>query len=176
MAHHNDRTHLTSRHRLRTFDYTLPGYYFLTITTHRFQHVFGVIEHRSMRNTPAGEMVNMLIRKIPQMFPTISVDCSVVMPNHVHLILHQDLGNAEVSPSDVVRWLKGQSLAGYRRGVNDEGWQPYSGKLWMDGFHDKVLRTDAQLANVRRYVAENPQRWDEDELRSMKDEGGLRRN
>ncbi len=129
-----------------------------------------------MHNTPAGLMVNALITRIPEVFNTVSVEASAVMPNHIHLLLYQNLKNEEVSSSDVVRWLKGQSLAEYRRGVNEQGWCPYSGKLWMTSFHDQILRTDEQLENVRRYILENPQRWDEDELCSMKDDGGLRRN
>lgn len=176
MKPHNDRTNLTSRHRLRTFDYTLPGYYFLTLTTHEFQHLFGVIENGTMQTTPAGEMINALVKEIQQVFPTIAVEAAAIMPNHIHLLLYQNLENDGISSSDVVRWLKGQSLADYRRGVIEGGWQPYSGKLWMTSFHDEILRTDVQLENVRRYIVENPQRWDEDELCSMKDEGGLRRH
>lgn len=175
MKPRNDRTHLTSRHRLRDFDYTLPGYYFLTFATHKFQRLFGVIEGGVMQEFPAGEMMHTVLSSVEPAFTTITVDSYVVMPNHIHMLLYQNLANEGSSPSDVVRWIKGNSLAQFRQGVKEHGWKSFDGKLWNDGFHDEILRTETQLENVRRYIVENPQRWDEDEFRSMKDEGGLRR-
>ena len=176
MRPRNDRTNLTSRHRLRDFDYTQPGFYFVTFTTHRFQMLFGQVIDGDMDFTPAGAMLAELLGLIEQKFPAISPETFVVMPNHVHLLLYQSLVNDEFTPSDVVRWIKGKSLAAYREGVEGLGWEPFEGKLWKEGFHDEVLRTEIQMENVRRYIIENPRRWDEDELRSMKDEGGSRRN
>lgn len=176
MKPRNDRTHLSSRHRLRDFDYTLPGFYFLTFTTHRFQRLFGEIVDGNMHPTPAGQMLNKLLPEIEQQFSAVSPETFVVMPNHVHLLLYQSLVNDNFTPSDVVRWIKGKSLAAYREGVEELGWEPFEGRLWNASFHDEILRSEAHLENVRRYIIENPQRWDEDEYHSLKDEGGLRRN
>ena len=175
MKRRNDRINLTSRHRLRDFDYSQPGYYFLTAVTNKYANLFGSVTNRDNRLSPAGLMLDELIRNVPIEFPTISLEEHVVMPNHFHVLIYQGLDSMHASSPDVMRMIKGQGQHKYSLGVRHENWPPYAGKLWMSGYFDEVIKSEEQLFNVRRYIRENPQRWDEDELKSIKDEGGFRR-
>jgi hypothetical protein len=35
----------------------------------------------------------------------------------------------------------------------------HDGAVWQRGYHDRVIRTEREAENVRRYVGENPARW-----------------
>lgn len=86
------------RLRLESYDYSQPGSYFITICTReRNQEVLcsiepavGAIINRPPRIslTPLGRIVDETIRAIPDHYPGISVDQYIIMPDHVHLILH----------------------------------------------------------------------------------------
>lgn len=70
--------------RLRGYDYTRPGVYFITICTHDRRRLFGDIANGRMRLNDAGVAADTVWRAIPTHFPHVRLDAFVVMPNHVH--------------------------------------------------------------------------------------------
>ena len=73
--------------RLKGFDYTQPGAYFLTTCCAGRIERFGVICDQTMVLNPVGEIAEACWKAIPEHFPHIQLDDFVVMPNHVHGIL-----------------------------------------------------------------------------------------
>ena len=73
--------------RLKGYDYTQPGAYFVTVVTHGRECLFGEIVDREMRLNEAGRMVEQCWLDIPSHFPHVELDAFVIMPNHVHGIL-----------------------------------------------------------------------------------------
>src|SRR3990172_159079 len=73
--------------RLRGYDYTQAGAYFVTICTQNRECVFSeVVEGQMLLNGP-GQMVESVWRELPQHYPGVQVDAFVVMPNHLHGII-----------------------------------------------------------------------------------------
>ena len=70
--------------RLREFDYSADGYYFVTICTKNHRHYFGEIVDGEMRLSEAGKIAQKCWAEIPEHFPFVKLDESVVMPNHIH--------------------------------------------------------------------------------------------
>ena len=155
------------RLRLEAYDYSQPGYYFITICTReRKQEVLcsiepavGAIINRPPRIslTPLGRIVNETIRAIPDHYPGILVDQFIIMPDHVHLILSfRNIGPdgrqiaAPTPLSKIIQQMK--RIASKQAGV----------PLWQKGFYDHVIRNDVDLANVRQYIRNNPLKWIED--------------
>ena len=153
--------------RLEAYDYSQPGYYFITVCTReRKQEVLcsieptvGAIINRPPRIslTPLGRIVNETIRAIPDHYPGILVDQFIIMPDHVHLILSfQHVGPdgrqiaAPTPLPNVIQQMK--RIASKQAG----------GPLWQKGFYDHVIRNDVDLANVRQYIRNNPLKWIED--------------
>lgn len=89
MTDPNEQIHERHRRsiRLRGYDYSENGAYFVTICTHNREHLFGVIENRGMRLNDAGRMIDRWWRELGNRFPDIELDSFVVMPNHVHGII-----------------------------------------------------------------------------------------
>ena len=160
----NSRENLTSRYRLRDFDYSTPGYYFITIPTNQRRELLGQIYDFRMNLSEFGTIVTQLVSEAASKFPYLTVEQSVVMPNHLHLLLNIGLENEITTPSHLVKWLKGASTAAYRVGVRDGRFPDAGPKVWQVGFNDEIVRNDVHLANVIRYMDENVAKWAEDEL------------
>jgi len=84
---------MTRRHgrrrsiRLKGYDYTQPGAYFVTIVTHDRACLFGDIVDGQMRLNEGGRVAQRCWLDIPSHFAHVASDAFVVMPNHVHGIL-----------------------------------------------------------------------------------------
>jgi len=73
--------------RLKEYDYTQPGVYFITIVTQDRTQLFGEIVDGEMHLNDAGRVVQSLWDEIPTYFPNSDMGAFVVMPNHVHGII-----------------------------------------------------------------------------------------
>ena len=77
--------------RLKGYDYSQAGAYFITIVTQGRLCLFGDVVDGEMHLNNAGKMVRRIWDGMPNRFPSIEMDEFVVMPNHVHgvIVLHQ---------------------------------------------------------------------------------------
>lgn len=80
--------------RLKGYDYTQPGTYFITICTHHQQCLFGELVESKMQLNQFGQIVRSHWLKLPKYHPHLQLDVFVVMPNHIHgiLALTNDVG------------------------------------------------------------------------------------
>lgn len=155
------------RLRLEFYDYSQPGYYFITICTKErhqeilcsIEHTVGAIINRPPRIslTSLGRIVDETIRAIPDHYPGISVDQYVIMPDHVHLILSfrhiGPDGRQIAAPTPLPKVIQQMKrIVSKQVGVS----------LWQKGFYDHVIRNDEDLTNVRRYIRNNPLKWIQD--------------
>ena len=79
--------HRRSSIRLKGYDYSQAGAYFVTICTRDRECLFGDIGESEMRLNDAGQMVRDVWHKIPEHFPHFDIDEFVIMPNHFHGII-----------------------------------------------------------------------------------------
>jgi REP element-mobilizing transposase RayT len=143
--------------RLPDYDYTTAGLYFVTLCVQGRSRLLGRVVSGEMHHSPAGELVQRRCEEIPQRYPDLRLDAVMVMPDHLHAIL--SLGGTGQSLSTVIHWLKSRTTADYVAGVRDWGWPSFRGKLWQQGFHDRIMRDDQEVNAVREYVLQNPLRW-----------------
>ena len=152
--------------RLENYDYSSPGGYFLTICTSQrrnyfWENVGATIGRPSdVVLSHYGKIVDEAIHNIPSIYPAIELDCYVIMPDHIHLLLivHSDeYGRPMVAPtmSRVVQQLKGYVTK--RIGC----------VIWQKLFVDHVIRNRKDYEEHVRYIAENPMRWRCDDLHAM---------
>ena len=74
--------------RLKEYDYTTPGAYFVTICTHNKGCIFGEIENGKMNLNDAGDMVLKWWNELNNKCPNIQTDTAILMPNHFHGIIN----------------------------------------------------------------------------------------
>lgn len=159
--------------RLRGYDYSSPGAYFVTVCTNNKECLFGDIVDGAMALNEAGNIIQTVWDELPKRYAAIALDLFVVMPNHVHgiivltsmsvvgagLALPGSMGAASSAPTlgDVIRAFKSLSAIQVNRLLMRTG-QP----LWQRNYYEHVIRNDASLDGIREYIFGNPQNWMED--------------
>ena len=90
----NPEIHRRRSLRLKGYDYTQAGAYFVTITIQGRLCLFGEVVSEEMRLNEAGVMAYKVWAALPHRFPVIEIDAFVVMPNHLHgiIIINQPVG------------------------------------------------------------------------------------
>jgi len=63
----------------------------------------------------------------------------------------------------VVQWFKTMTTNEYIRGVKQNGWQPFPGKLWQRNYWERIIRDENELNRIRQYIINNPLKWETDE-------------
>ncbi|WP_429886412.1 transposase [Geoalkalibacter halelectricus] len=62
----------------------------------------------------------------------------------------------------IVQWFKTMTTNAYIHSVHAHAWRPFPGRLWQRNYHERIIRNDDELANIRAYIRGNPARWHED--------------
>ena len=73
--------------RLKGYDYSKPGMYYVTIVTHNHKCFFGKIENGKMILNEYGEIAQQCWTEITRRFPNIEIDEYIIMPDHIHAII-----------------------------------------------------------------------------------------
>jgi len=73
--------------RLKVYDYSLPGYYFITISKNNMQRLFGIVRDNNMILNKNGILVYQNLIKLQKINKDIELDEHIVMPNHVHAVI-----------------------------------------------------------------------------------------
>ena len=147
--------------RLKSFDYSTTGAYFITICTQNRKNILSTIGGEGSplpKLSHYGEIADLWIQKLPEKYHEISVDCYVIMPNHIHLLLSvmKDDGRGDPSPTvdTAMGWLKYQITKEINklRGTPGE-------KLLQRSFFDHIIRNQDDYYEIYKYIYENPLRW-----------------
>ena len=79
----------TTSTRLKNWDYSQYGWYFITICTKNREHFFGEVINEKMKLSPIGETVKQEWIKTPKIRPdmNLTLDEFIIMPNHFHAII-----------------------------------------------------------------------------------------
>ncbi len=158
--------------RLREYDYSWAGWYYVTICTHNRVCFFGKIVDGQVLLNQVGRIVEEEWLKTPHIRPGIELDEYVIMPNHLHCILIiGDLcrGVLQYAPTNGFR-SPSQSLGAIIRGFKGAATKKVnvlqntvSIPLWQRNYYEHIIRNDADLHRVRTYIQNNPLQWEVDE-------------
>ncbi len=148
--------------RLASWDYSSNGIYFVTFCTHRRKYLFGNVEQaRTTLDEPRmvlnsyGRACKMRIEAIDDLNPGVSVDISIVMPNHVHLLLRIQGVEPACRRSTLSRVVGGLKAATAKE-LHKQG---YDGRVWQEGFYDHVCRNEPDYQRIYQYIETNPSKW-----------------
>jgi len=167
--------------RLKKYDYSDPGYYFVTICTKKRQEFFGRIANRLMMLNQYGEMVKNCWLEIPAHFPNVYLDEFIIMPNHLHGIIvikpkfsvgHRHAcalqnehacalqNKNEIRRQDqllplIINLFKSSSS----RLIHLSGLNSF---CWQKSYYEHIIRNEKSLEKIRDYIRYNHLKWDED--------------
>jgi len=174
-----ERKHRRSM-RLKGYDYSQEGAYFITACVQHRLCLFGEVRNGETELSDGGWVIEREWKTLAERFPGLEEDEYQVMPNHLHgiLVITRPLPGAEdpreprVLPAcgrprgthagsigRVMQAFGTFSTYEYGFGVKHYGWAPYLGKLWQRNYYDHIIRSDEELERVRAYIRNNPARW-----------------
>ncbi len=164
--------------RLRDYDYSQSGAYFVTICAWGRECLFGDILIGEMVLSKHGEIVKEYFEKTSQHFQNIKIDCFVIMPNHIHaiIIIEQPVGVIHELPLQVesaleirkqrrsmmlpriIGWFKMNSAKAINK-IREVSGRP----LWQRNYYEHIIRNETTFEQIRQYIRNNPLEWELDE-------------
>lgn len=157
--------------RLKGYDYTSEGAYYVTIVVQGRQCLFGEIIDREMYLNEYGRLVQKWWNDIPIHFPNVRAGAFITMPNHVHGIIfitnkrrgevHSPQNPPQRKPSlgQIIAYFKYQST----KEINAINHTGVITKLWQRNYYEHIIRNERELQQKTDYILDNPSRWEEDQ-------------
>ena len=168
---YNGKIHHRRSLRLREYDYSRPGAYFVTICTQDRKCLFGSVVNSEMQPNDSARSAQSIWYNLPSRFPQVRLDQFVVMPNHIHAVIF--VGAQFIAPTgssntvqtgainraptlgEIVRTYKAISTRTIRR----TGCAQFR---WQRNYYEHIIRDENSLNRIRQYIVDNPIRWDVD--------------
>ncbi len=162
--------------RLKCYDYSSPGAYFITICTHNkkciLSHIVGAI-HESPENklTLAGLYTDDVISTLEERF-NISINKYIIMPNNIHMIIQIKYDERAIHESPLQHRHLIDKLVGYlKMNVSKKIHSLHPNeKIWQRSYHDHIIRGEADYKKIWEYIDENVLRWENDCFYTMKEQ------
>ena len=178
------RSETRKRTRLREYDYSSPGAYFVTMCTEAKRPILcrivgaGVLDGPGPELTDQGKIVQNRLEEMGRVYDDISIDHYVIMPNHVHLLLTIRGADPASGPSGTMGRTTGcaetgpgpsgtpaptnarlpQFISTLKRYTNRE----IGSAIWQRSYHDHIIRDERDYLQHWQYIDDNPAKWLED--------------
>ena len=156
-----------SHPRLKCFDYS-HGWYFVTICTDKRKRILSRISVGRGALTPPcvelsdiGRTIEKHIFRTNDIYPNVSINTFVIMPNHVHLIVA-----IEPAADGGVRAPRPTTLSDIVRSIKAMVTRELGYSIWQTSFYDHVIRNETDYLRIWQYIDNNPAHWAEDEYYS----------
>jgi len=163
--------------RLKGFDYSQNGFYFITICTCNHQCLFGGFVNGSIDTGILGNNVETGLRPVstgiilsdagkivmdcwydlPNHYPNIILDEFVIMPDHIHCIIKIHNYPAMIKKHGLSEFIRAFKSFSARR-IN-EFRKTKKPEIWQKRFHDHIIRSNSELNRIREYIRNNPAKY-----------------
>jgi REP element-mobilizing transposase RayT len=186
---YNPNIHHRRSIRLKEYDYSREGAYFITITLQDRKCVLGEIINGKMILNQFGEIAYYQWNELSNRFSHIAIDVFQIMPNHIHgiivitesepvgatLAVAPELIRAGVNPAPTNTNTTtknptiGDIVGAYKSIVSNECLKIYKsenramGKLFQRNYYEHIIRNEPALNRIREYIINNPANWQNDE-------------
>ena len=163
--------------RLKGYDYSQAGAYFVTVCTHDRACVFGDVVDGEMRLNEYGAIVKDEWLRTDTLRENVVIDEYIIMPNHIHgivIIMGDGRGTLQrastgpirathrVAPtargliSNSIGAIIGQFKSIVTKDVRKMGFRYFK---WQRNYYEHVIRNEDKLNRTREYVLNNPLQW-----------------
>lgn len=180
--------------RLKGYDYSQNGMYFITICAQNRACLFGEIIDKINILNDAGQMVEKWYFELENKYKNAHCREYQVMPNHFHSIIeiiNTDTERTDAQPAtnaaenggrpenewygmhnvktnasifDMMDWFKTMTTNEYIRGVKNTNWPRFNKRLWQLRYWDHIIRNENEYFRIATYIKNNPLNWENDSL------------
>jgi putative transposase len=161
--------------RLRDYDYSQNGAYFITVCVHHRQFLFGHFKEGKLHINKFGRIVQECWSELPSHYPDIQLDNFIVMPNHIHgIVIFDSNARAGLRPAPTAHGTRpncktekslfeivGSFKAFSSRLINRARKMP-GASVWQRGYYEHVIRNESDLEETIYYINSNPDKWQSD--------------
>ena len=156
--------------RLKDYDYSQDGAYFVTICIQNRREILGKIiigvahekTEASLDGIPyvalteTGMMVKQYIDKTPEFYNAVEIDNYVIMPNHIHMIIFLNTGTpVYVSPT---KSMLPKIINAFKSLTS----RHFGETMWQRSYYDRIIRNEEEYRKIWEYIDENPLNWETD--------------
>ena len=167
--------------RLKEYDYSAAGYYFIAICTNNRVCHFGDIIAGVMHYSAGGFAALKYALEIPTHYPDVVLCEHVVLPNHVHLILeilpnttpvHEKNDGSKNEFQKIILRSAGAVVRGFKIAVTEWFRQnSMESDIWQRSFHDHIISDQEGYVTIANYINNNIQNWEDDKFFRKQDRG-----
>lgn len=144
--------------RIKDYDYSNPGAYFITICTAKREMLFwnnvgaDIIRPQNIQLSRIGKIAEQGILQIETHYENVFVDKYCIMPDHVHLILQIKANeNGQKLSNTTIPTIIGS----LKRWVSKQVGKP----LWQKSFFDHGIRNQQDYDEIWKYIDDNPLKY-----------------
>ncbi|MEO5929570.1 MAG: transposase [Candidatus Kapaibacterium sp.] len=173
--------------RLKGYDYSREGAYFVTTGTYNRQCLFGEIRDRIMLLNDCGVLVQSIWNGLPEHYPHLQLDAFIIMPDHIHgiILLMDDDDTVNIKTVESVRSVESVESVGAgfkpalpptktkRHALSEiiRAFKTFSARainnsrgitgfrVWERNYYEHIIRNEQSLNRIRRYIERNPEKW-----------------
>jgi REP element-mobilizing transposase RayT len=177
---HNPEKHHRRSIRLKGFDYSQAGCYYMILVTQNRECLFGDVVDGEMVLNDAGWVAQTCWLEIPNHFPNVHLDAFIIMPNHIHgiiFIIDNEMGKSvgvqnfeplqrsnQNKYQQIISHSIGSIIRGFKIGVTK--WFRHNTDIytvWQRNYWEHVIRDENELNHIREYIINNPLKWESDD-------------
>ena len=150
--------------RLQAYDYNTPGYYFITFCTKEKQKLCDIVgtglpDGPRIHYSAYGEEAVKRLEFMSDFYSDIRLEKYVVMPNHIHLLLHiLDCGGGPSGRPVPTNSCISRFVGTFKRFCN----RAYGQNIWQARSHDHVVRGEQDYLRIWEYIDTHPVRREDD--------------
>ena len=174
--------------RLKNWDYSRPGHYFITICTYKHNRFLTKITNGQVILSPVGQIVFEEISKTIHLHSEILSLGWVIMPNHVHWLISIPVetprgASLQGNPGSQIITHTHKNHPNFFNKLNQKSKQTipliinqFKSSVtrrcrqnnllfaWQSGYYDEIIHSPKRLFIVQKYIKNNPKNWAKDNL------------
>ncbi len=186
---YNPEIHHRRSIRIKDYDYSREGLYFITICTHNHERLFGQINNDEMMLNEYGKTAYHEWLQTGEMRKNILLQEFVIMPNHMHGIIEINNSTGRGMMPRALLHCDTKSQGTYQRAPTEQFGKPTSNTIptivrgfkstvtkqintirntpgqtvWQRSYYEHVIRNEKSYNRIFEYIRYNPKKWLQDE-------------
>ncbi len=163
--------------RLKGYDYSLPGAYFITLLTYQCIELFGHVESGEVILNQYGQVVFDTVEKLHELYPYMVINPFIIMPDHFHGVIRiielsdECKGGSRPALTEMLKIKPlGQLIGAFKtlsaKKINLLRSTPGS-PVWHRNYYDHIIHNDDEFRKIWDYIDTNPQNWDHNRLHTL---------
>lgn len=173
--------------RLKGYDYSLEGLYFITVCALDKKYIFGKITNGKMYLSETGRIVEKELMRTQQIRPNMIIHENIIMPNHIHFIVEITHRRGGLNPPDntnetnVINILgngkcgckqggfnpplqRANTIGSMVRGLKASITKQLGHPIFQRNYYEHIIRNQHSYEEISDYIVTNPLRWEKDQL------------